>query len=70
MQINVPPEMVLENMAQRLAQMAFENARLSALNDVLMGRLREYEQRDKLQKVETVPSPNGTSPEQPVTSSD
>lgn len=54
-QIEVSFELVMEKMGQRIARSEMENAHLAAVNEVLTGRLQEYEQRDLQSKASRLP---------------
>jgi hypothetical protein len=49
MQIEVPTTKVIEKLALQVANLSAEKARLEATNEVLIERLREYEQRGRSQ---------------------
>jgi hypothetical protein len=60
MQIEVPPERIIDKMAREVAQLTYRVAQLTATNEMLVERLRDYVQRD--QQAQSAPKQNGSAP--------
>lgn len=59
MQLEVSATRVMDKMAAQIGSQAAEIARLQATNEVLVERLREYVERDRVQSQPNGPALNG-----------